>query len=135
MTGLTGRREAREEALGVLYEARIAGESVDEVLARRPLLPDDYAVALARDVERHRDELDAHLEDRLTDWRLERLAIVDRLLAEMAVCELLYRPEVPTGVVLSELVALADQYGGDASSRFLNGLVGAVARTVRPSAP
>lgn len=132
MTGVTSRREAREEALGVLYEGQIAGESAAEVLARRIVAPDPYAVELVRDVEEHRLEIDALLDEHLVGWRVERLALVDRLLAEMAVCELLCRPEVPTGVVLAELVALADQYGGDESARFLNGVVGAVARRVRP---
>lgn len=135
MTGVTSRREAREEALGVLYEGRIGGESAAEVLARRIVAPDPYAAELVRDVEERRPEIDALLDEHLVGWRVDRLALVDRLLAEMAVCELLCRPEVPAGVVLAELVALADQYGGDESARFLNGVVGAIARRVRPDTP
>lgn len=134
MTSVPGfgtRREAREDALAVLYEAEMAGGSSQEALDRRAVAPSDYAVEIALGVDADRDRLDDLLRRHLIGWRLERLAVVDRALARMAAWELAHRHDVPTGVVLSEAVALATQYCGGDSPRFLNGVLRAVADEVR----
>lgn len=134
MTGVPGfgsRREAREDALAVLYETEMAGGSAAETLGRRPLPPSGYAVTLALGVEADRDAVDGMLERHLVDWRLRRLAAVDRALARLAVWELLHSRDIPTGAVLAEAVALATLYGGAESPRFLNGVLGAIAREIR----
>lgn len=132
--GFRARREAREDALALLYEVEIVGYTASEALARRPVALSDYAVELALGVEKNLSRIDDAVRRHLVDWRLERLAVVDRTLARMAACELIHRPDVPTGVVLSEAVALATQYCGAESPRFLNGLLRAVANDVRASA-
>ena len=129
--GFGSRREAREDALTLLYESEIAGSSSQEALDRRGVPPSDYAVAIALGVDADRDAVDEVLRSHLLGWRLERLAVVDRALARMAAWELLRRSDVPTGVVLSEAVALATQYCGAESPRFLNGVLRAVADEVR----
>ena len=134
MTSVPGfgtRREAREDALAVLYEAEIAGESSQEALGRRAVPPSGYAVEVALGVDADRERLDGLLREHLVGWRLERLAVVDRALARMAAWELVHRDDVPTGVVLSEVVALATQYCGGDSPRFLNGVLRAVADDAR----
>ena len=129
--GFGARREAREDALAVLYEAEIAGGSAFEALARRAVPLSDYAMELALGVDADRDGLDGLLQRHLVGWRLERMAVVDRTLARIAVWELVHRDDVPTGVVLSEAVALATQYCSAESPRFLNGVLRAVADEVR----
>lgn len=133
--GLGGRREAREEALALLYEVDSTGATVADALAARSVAPGDYAVDLASGVVDRQDELDAVIGRHLTGWRLERLAVVDRTLVRMATWELDERPEIPTGVVLSEAVALATQYSGEDSPKFVNGLLRAVADEVRGPEP
>ncbi|MFQ5557386.1 MAG: transcription antitermination factor NusB [Acidimicrobiales bacterium] len=125
------RREAREDALAMLYEIELTGDQPSDALARREVRPDDYCVELVEAVCSARDVLDRLVSAHLTNWRIERLALVDLCLARMAACELLERPDVPTGVVLSELVELSTQYAGADSPRFLNGVLRAVADTVR----
>ena len=131
--GFGTRREAREDALAVLYEAEIAGGSAFEALARRAVPPSEYAMELALGVDADRESVDDLLRRHLVGWRLERLAVVDRTLARIAAWELLRRDDVPTGVVLSEAVALATQYCSAESPRFLNGVLRAVADEVRGS--
>ena len=131
--GFGARREAREDALAVLYEAQIASGSASEALARRSVPPSEYAVELSLGVDADRDHVDDLLRRHLVGWRLERLAVVDRTLARIAVWELVHRDDVPTGVVLSEAVALATQYCSAESPRFLNGVLRAVADEVRGS--
>ena len=138
MTSVPGfgtRREAREDALAVLYEAEIAGDSSQEALGRRAVPPSGYAVEIALGVDADRERLDGLLRRHLDRWRLERLAVVDRVLARIAAWELAHRDDVPTGVVLSEAVALATQYCGGDSPRFLNGVLRAVADEVRGPDP
>ena len=129
--GLGGRREAREDALAVLYEIEMTGESAADSLAGRDVAPGDYAVNIVEGVAANRASIDAVLSRHVKRWRLDRLTTVDRSLARMAAWELGHRPDVPTGVVLSELVELATQYSGTDAPRFLNGLLRAVADELR----
>ncbi len=133
--GFGTRREAREDALAVLYEAEISGDSSQEALARRAVPPSGYAVEVALGVDADRERLDGLLRRHLDRWRLERLAVVDRALARIAAWELAHRDDVPTGVVLSEAVALATQYCGADSPRFLNGVLRSVADELRGHQP
>jgi N utilization substance protein B len=128
--GLGGRREAREEALAVLYEVAATGTTVADALAARPVSIEAYGEAVATGVEADLRELDELISRHLTGWRLERLAVVDRLLLRMATWEL-RGDDVPTGVVLSEAVELATQYCGEESPRFVNGVLRAIADEVR----
>ena len=131
IAGFGARREAREDALGVLYEAEISGASPADALARRAVAPSDYAVEMVLGVEAERGDLDRLLDRHLVGWRVHRLAVVDRTLARMAAWELMHRADVPTGVILSEAVALATQYCGAESPRFLNGVLKAAAIDAR----
>jgi N utilization substance protein B len=127
-----GRREARERALGLLYEADAKGDDPRDVLAARPARPDEYAAVLVAGVAEHVDAIDDYLRRYARDWTVERMPVIDRMLLRMAVFELLHRDDVPTGVVISEAVELAKAYSTDDSSRFVNGLLAAVADEIRP---
>jgi len=125
------RREARERALELLYEAEAKGQPLDEVLADLPLRPDPFAVALVSGVGERREELDGHIARLAKDWTVERMPWVDRSILRIAAFELLARPDVPTGVVLSEAVELAKRFSTEEAARFVNGLLSNLARQVR----
>jgi len=131
-SALGGRREAREEALSFLYETELTGESIPATLESRDIPLEDYAVEMIEGIDAQRQELDDIIRRNLTGWRLERMAIVDRVIARMAAWELRSRRDVPTGAVLSEAVQLATQYCGEDSPRFLNGVLRSVANELRP---
>jgi putative hydrolase of the HAD superfamily len=135
MTFASDRRDARERALGLLYEAETKGTSGADVLAELPVPPDDYVVQLVRAVDAHRAEIDGHLERFAQGWTLPRMAALDRAALRMGTGELLTQPDVPTGVVLAETVELASRFSTDGSGRFVNGLLARVALEVRPDAP
>ncbi|MDQ1375778.1 MAG: transcription antitermination protein NusB [Actinomycetota bacterium] len=126
------RREARERAVSLLYEAELKDQAPAEVLADLPVPPEEFVVDLVGGVGRHRDRIDQLITEHAIDWTLERMPAVDRNILRLAVYELLERPDVPASAVLSEAVELAGRYGTDESSRFVNGLLAAVARDVRP---
>ena len=125
------RREAREEALGLLYELEVTGDSLQAALLAKPVPPEDYALEMIEGVTSTVLELDERIGAHLMGWTVDRLAVVDRVLARMATWELNERIDVPTGVVLSEAVELASQYSGEESPRFLNGVLRAVATEAR----
>lgn len=134
MTGVGARREARERALGLLYEAEAKDLTPAEVVAALPLEPDEFAAALVLGVGEHVDEIDAVLARFARGWTIERMPSIDRALLRLAVFELAHRPDVPTGAVISEAVELAKQYSTEDSGRFVNGMLSAIAATVRAGA-
>ncbi|MEY2565596.1 MAG: transcription antitermination protein NusB [Actinomycetota bacterium] len=128
----SSRREARERAVSLLYEAELKDQAPSEVLADLPVAPDEFVIDLVRGVGEHRDRLDQVITDHAIDWTLARMPAVDRNILRLAVYELLERPDIPASAVLSEAVELAGRFGTDESTRFVNGLLAAVAKDVRP---
>jgi len=130
--GLGSRREARERALSLLYEADAKACAPDEVLAGLPVPPDPFAGDLVAGVGAHLDEIDERIRRFARGWTLERMPVVDRTVLRMAIYELLHRPDVPTAAVISEAVELAKRYSTDDSGRFVNGMLSAISEEVRP---
>ena len=125
------RSDARERAMGLLYEAQAKGAAVPDVLAALPAAPDPLATLLVEGVDARREEIDGLLAKQARGWTLERMPVLDRTIMEIAVYELLARPEVPTAVVIDEAVELAKGFSTDDSSRFVNGVLSAIAKKVR----
>jgi N utilization substance protein B len=125
------RRQARERALALLYEAEMKGCSLEEVLAGLPARADPYAERLARGVAEGRPRIDALLAEVARGWALERMPAVDRALLRLGVYELLEQPEVPAAVVIDEAVSLAGRYSTEDSGRFVNGVLATVASRLR----
>ena len=129
------RRQARERALSLLYEAESKELPPAAVLAELPVAPDAYAVDVVTGVGEHLDEVDAWITDFAKDWTIDRMPALDRALLRMGIYELLHRPDVPTGAVISEAVELAQRFSTDESSRFVNGMLARIAESVRPADP
>jgi N utilization substance protein B len=122
-----GRHEARERALALLYEAEQKGVPPAEVLDELPVPPDPFAEELVRGIADHAPELDALIAATATNWRLDRMAMLDRTVLRMGVYELLHRDDVPHAVAIDEAVELAKAYCGDDSPRFVNGVLAKIA--------
>ncbi len=127
------RREARERALSLLYEAFAKDVAAGLVLADLPVEPDNYAVDLVEGVAAQITEIDRLLESSAIDWTVDRMPVIDRTVLRMATYELMARADVPTGVVISEAVELAKQYSTEESGRFVNGVLASIAGETRPA--
>jgi transcription antitermination protein NusB len=127
----TERRQARERALSLLYEAETKGQSPAEIVAEQVLDPDPFTTDVVCGVESAGEEIDALITRFARNWPLNRMPALDRTLLRMGVYELTHRPDVPTGVVLSEIVDLASEYSTDDSGPFVNGVLAAIAAEVR----
>ena len=132
--GVGSRREARERAMGLLYECEAKSQSPTDVLDALPVPAEPFAVELVTGVGDHLAEIDDTIRRYARGWTLERMPAVDRALLRIGVFELEHRPDVPTGVVISEAVELAKRFSTEDSGRFVNGLLSAVAADVRPAA-
>lgn len=125
------RHQARERALSLLYEADTKGVLATSVIGELPVPPAQLTCELTEGVEYNQPEVDELISRFARGWTIDRMAALDRALLRIGVFELLRCPEVPTGVVLSEAVELAQQFSTDDSSRFVNGVLAAIALEVR----
>jgi transcription antitermination protein NusB len=121
----TGPREARERALGLLYEAEMKHQDPLEVLDQLAVPPDPYCAELLRLVDAHRADALARIEAASEHWPLKRMGVVDRLVMVLALCELLGPDAPPKAVVLDEAVELAKTFSTEASGSFVNGILSA----------
>jgi N utilization substance protein B len=123
---------ARERALELLYEADAKSQTIPEVLAALPVEPDAYAIDAVTGVSEGRTTIDAVIARLAPDWPVDRMPVVDRAVLRLGIYELTDRPDVPTAVILDEAVALAKRYSTEESGRFVNGVLAAAARELRP---
>ena len=125
------RTVARRRALELLH----AGD-VGESDPRQALTGDDpyYTRALVEGVMVHREELDTVIRKSAEHWSLERMPVVDRNVLRLGIYELIYT-DVPAGVIVDQAVTLAKLLSTEDSGRFVNGLLGRVARERRPTPP
>ena len=91
MTLAQERRDARERALGLLYEAETKGVSGADVLADLPVAADDFAAALVTAVDEHRERIDGLLTEHARGWTLARMPALDRAALRMGTAELITR--------------------------------------------
>jgi transcription antitermination protein NusB len=129
------RRKSRELVMQMLFQGDLGKHTPDQVLAlfwpsrddvdpeTRGFADDLYRVATARAAE-----IDALIEAHAQNWRIERMAVVDRNLLRAAIAEMLGFPNTPPAIVINESLEIARRYAAPESVPFLNGILDAVAR-------
>lgn len=143
------RRRARELALAILFQADVGGMSPGEAIGearetlevlagewemsldeRHKLFAEieEFGMRLADTYFRHAPVIDEGIAALSHEWALERMPAVDRNILRMAAAELLYFPDVPGSAAINEAVELAKDYGSAESGKFVNGILGALAR-------
>lgn len=120
------RTKARQRAVESLFEAEQRGVTSADVFERNPDV-NDYAIELAGLVETNIDRIDEVISTYSQDWPLERMPAVDRAIVRVAIAELLWRPEVDSGVAVSEAVEIAATLSTPESGKFINGVLGQIA--------
>ncbi len=143
---MASRRKAREYALQSLYTVDQTGQSVREALnglwsglleeeddgelGKRQADSEEieFATTLAEGVVEVRDDLDERIESSSTNWRIARMALVDRNILRMAAYEILHKDDIPVNVSINEAVELAKRFGTKDSRAFVNGILDRIAR-------
>ena len=137
------KRQAREAALQMLYQCEVgragAFESIGSYWPSREgkdALPEplrEFANSVVRGTLDRREEIDAMLTAHAQNWRVERMAVIDRLVLRMAVYEMLAEIETPSKVIINEAIELARSFSGDEAVGFVNGVLDAVRKELRRS--
>ena len=136
------RHRAREAALQILYQHEFArcevAQAVDTFFGLQwpdaDPAPGDlrtFAAELAHETVRQLPAIDPLIADTAERWRPERMAVLDRLILRMAVCELVRDPETPPAVVINEALELAKRFSGDEATGFVNGVLDAVRKQLQ----
>lgn len=137
-----GRRRARAAALQALYECEIGGLTPQQALgvlhhAGPPEVDDPgerehaFVTSLVRGAMDDKDALDERIGDAAKNWRVERMAILDRLVMRLALQELLTHRDSPPRVVISEAIELARAYSGEDAAKFVNGVLDGAYRRLK----
>ena len=149
------RANARELAVHLIYGRIFTGEEPEQVVATR--LGKEYYEKLAEEnevynerpsraqlryidtvvsgVANREEELNGFIQKHSIGWDISRISKLTRCVMQLAIFEILYMEDVPTGVAVSEAVRLAKKYDGDDTGSFVNGILGAFARSLTPAAP
>jgi N utilization substance protein B len=139
---MTKRSRAREVALQLLFQ-RDHNASVDRAAVERFIqdrLPRDpdvrpFCLRLYDGVVTHLPDIDQRLTTVAENWRLPRMAAVDRNVLRLGAYELLYEPETPPSVALDESIELARRFGSADSPAFVNGVLDKLRQNAAPATP
>lgn len=144
------RYDARELAVHLIYSREFTGEAPEQVVNTR--LEKEYYANLSQEneiyaerpskaqiryidtvvtgVANRTDELNAQIQQFSIGWDVTRISRLTRCVMQLAIFEILYVEDVPVGVAISEAVRLAKKYDGDDTGAFVNGILGAFARSL-----
>lgn len=144
------RANARELAVHLIYGRDFTGDEPEQFIAAR--LEKTYYANLSKEnpvyeerpsnaqvayidrvvtgVANRSDELNAYIQKHSIDWDISRISRLARTIMQLAIFEILYLDDVPTGVAISEAVRIAKLYDGDDTGAFVNGILGAFARSL-----
>lgn len=126
------RREAREQALSMIFEMNFNDNSVDEMvdnaLIFRDESVDEYAVQIAQQVRLHWEDNLSAVEQYSKKWKANRLPKVSLAILMLAITEIAYVKDAPVGAVINEAVELAKKYAGPEDASYINGVLGGYVR-------
>lgn len=129
------RYKMREQAFFLCFESLFSDADIDELAdnagdARDEFLS-DYAIDCAKGVLEHRDEIDEKIASNLkSGWKISRISKVSLAIMRVAIYEMMYMEDIPVSVSINEAVELSKKYTVQEDTAFINGVLGAVAKTL-----
>jgi N utilization substance protein B len=130
------RRKARECALQMLFQWDITKDLIDHVMAgfwsnqEEPAPLREFADQLVTRTIEHVEKIDELIQRHAENWRLDRMAVVDRNLLRLATQELIYDKETPSTVVINEAIEIARRFSAQESPQFINGILDSIRKEV-----
>jgi N utilization substance protein B len=123
------RRKSRELALQMLFQYDMSGNTpamilttFEELQRVKPPVR-DFAAKILEGTIHHIEEIDAMIVQQADNWRLSRMAVVDRNIIRMSIYEFLHEPDTPKLVIIDEAIEIAKKFGTQKSSQFINGIL------------
>jgi len=131
MTKKSRRRIVREKVLQILYAYEMNNDSLQpltsEILNE---ITDDadkkFAQELIKKVRANVEDLDRKIAHRVNNWEMSRIALIDKILLRMGICELLHFPDIPPKVSINESIEIAKDFSTAGSAKFINGILDAI---------
>ena len=129
---MSARSKARKRALDTIFEADLKGISIlgTNTNDETDVEVTNYSLDLVKGIKENQTQIDELITNSLQNWTFDRIPRVDRNILRIAVYELLYQKDVPTNVVISEAVSLAESLSTAESSAFVNGTLGTISKKI-----
>ncbi len=135
----TRRRQIREKVLQGLFAYELSHEPVDLILdtivGGLKKEPESFEVAktLFMKVIETTEELDTLIKSRVANWEFSRLAVIDKIVLRISICELLYFEDIPPKVSINEAIEIARRYSTEKSDKFVNGVLDSILDDLKKS--
>lgn len=127
---INSRREAREAVLKILYahtyNPRPLYEIIEDICGFFTDAAMDFIKRLSTECIRHEKEADEIIRSFASNWEFDRIAVIDRLILRIGICEFLYFEDIPCKVTINEAIEIGKRYSTDKSGHFLNGMLDAI---------
>jgi transcription antitermination protein NusB len=134
---VNSRRETREAVLKVLYAYEFTQNNIHSIISD---LCDNFsepALVMIRRLSftciQRQEDLDRHIRSFAENWSFERIAIIDRILIRIGLCELIHFEEIPVKVTISEIISIAKRFSTHKSSAFINGILDKASKDLQQS--
>lgn len=129
---MSARSKARKRVLDTIFEADLKGISIpgNNTNDETDVEVTNYSLDLVKGIKENQTQIDELITNSLQNWTFDRIPRVDRNILRIAVYELLYQKDVPTNVVISEAVSLAESLSTAESSAFVNGTLGTISKKI-----
>lgn len=130
------RRQLREKVLQILYAHELSNESLDFLFKELTQDVDsedtiNFIKSLTLRTIEHTAEFDELIIDTAKNWDINRIAVIDKILIRMGICEMLYFPDIPTKVSINEVLEIAKRFSTDHSDKFINGVLDAILKRLK----
>ena len=131
------RRKARETTLQILFQLEFNDARPEEVFTsfwkNRKATKEikEHSRWLVDNITSHRENIDHIIQSVSSNWRISRMAIVDRNILRIAVCELLYEENLAPAIVINEAIEIAKKYSSEEGATFVNGILDAVKKEIQ----
>jgi transcription antitermination protein NusB len=123
------RTDQRRAAVFICYQRDVTGSQLTELIDGNA--PTEFTRELVEGVEELREELDDQISEQAVDWRMDRIAPLERAILRVALFEIMHRPDVPDEVAIDEAVETAKLYCGAQAPGFVNGILGGILKRVK----
>ncbi|GBD89585.1 hypothetical protein BMS3Abin04_00293 [bacterium BMS3Abin04] len=135
MAKKSNRRFLREKALQILYAYELNGDNlskiIDYVLDSYDNQDREFCIKLVNSVIRHKSDLEEIIIKKVSNWEVERIALIDRLLLRIGIAEILYFPDIPPKVSMNEMIEISKEYSTAKSGKFINGILDAILSDIK----
>jgi N utilization substance protein B len=131
MSNVFKRRVVREKVLQTLYAYEMNNESLNSLMKEifseiNEESERKFGEELINRVIFNKANLDKKIEERVSNWEMNRIALIDKILLRMAICELLFFPDIPPKVSINEAIEIAKEFSTAGSGKFINGILDAI---------